>query len=96
MNTGDALGTGSVAQRIAHVILLQAEVHGSTTGDGLRVLTHMSHRDIATLVGASRQWVTTAWPTCNVASSSASGTAGSPCSTRTASSSWLGSEMTTT
>jgi CRP-like cAMP-binding protein len=60
MNTGDALGTGSVAQRIAHVILLQAEVHGSTTGEGFRELTHMSHRDLATLVGASRQWVTQA------------------------------------
>lgn len=58
MNTGDALGTASVEQRVAHVILLQAEVHGSVTGEGSRVLTHMSHRDIATLVGASRQWVT--------------------------------------
>ncbi len=58
MNTGDALGTASVEQRVAHVILLQAEVHGSVNGDGSRELTHMSHRDIATLVGASRQWVT--------------------------------------
>lgn len=60
MNTGDTLGTASVAQRIAQVIVMQAEVHGRTTTDGLRELTHMSHRDIATLVGASRQWVTTA------------------------------------
>lgn len=60
MNTGDTLGTASVAQRIAHTILLQAEVHGTTTSDGLRELTHMSHQDIASLVGASRQWVTTA------------------------------------
>lgn len=58
MNTGDSLGTASVEQRVAHVILLQAEVHGNLNGDGTRELTHMSHRDIATLVGASRQWVT--------------------------------------
>lgn len=58
MNTGDSLGTASVQQRVAHVILLQSEVHGSVNGEGLRELTHMSHRDIATLVGASRQWVT--------------------------------------
>lgn len=60
MSTGDALGTASVAQRVAHVLLLQAEVHGKRTSDGVRELTHMSHRDIATLVGASRQWVTQA------------------------------------
>lgn len=58
MNTGDALGTASVEQRVAHVILLQAEVHGRAADDGVCELTHMSHRDIATLVGASRQWVT--------------------------------------
>ena len=38
--------------------LLQSEVHGNVNGEGLRELTHMSHLDIATLVGASRQWVT--------------------------------------
>jgi CRP/FNR family transcriptional regulator, cyclic AMP receptor protein len=58
MNTGDALGTASVEQRVAHVILLQADLHGSVNPEGMRELTHMSHRDIATLVGASRQWVT--------------------------------------
>lgn len=60
MNIGDALGTGSVAQRIAHVLLLQAEVHAGPVDDRPPVITHMSHRDIATLVGASRQWVTQA------------------------------------
>jgi CRP-like cAMP-binding protein len=60
MSTGDALGTASVAQRVAHVLLLQAEVHGEWSDDGVRELTHMSHRDIATLVGASRQWVSQA------------------------------------
>lgn len=58
MNTGDALGTGSVAQRVAHVLLLQAELHAGPLSDGPPVITHMSHRAIATLVGASRQWVT--------------------------------------
>jgi CRP/FNR family transcriptional regulator, cyclic AMP receptor protein len=60
MSTGDALGTASVAQRVAHVLLLQAEVHGERTTGGVRELTHMSHRDLATLVGASRQWVSQA------------------------------------
>jgi CRP-like cAMP-binding protein len=60
MSTGDALGTASVAQRIAHVLLLQAEVHAERTVGGARELTHMSQRDIATLVGASRQWVSQA------------------------------------
>lgn len=60
MSTGDALSTASVAQRVAHVLLLHAEVHGERTSEGAREVTHMSHRDIATLVGASRQWVSQA------------------------------------
>jgi CRP-like cAMP-binding protein len=60
MHVSNILGTRSALQRIVHVVLLQADVHGDTTPEGRRVITHLSHNDIALLVGASRQWVTQA------------------------------------
>lgn len=60
MHASNVLGTRSVPQRIVHVLLLQADTHGKATPEGLRVITHLSHNDIAMLVGASRQWVTQA------------------------------------
>jgi CRP-like cAMP-binding protein len=60
MNTSNELGTGRVPQRLAQVILIQAEVHGELSPDGASTLTHVSHEDLARLVGASRQWVTKA------------------------------------
>ncbi|HEY1508333.1 MAG TPA: Crp/Fnr family transcriptional regulator [Solirubrobacteraceae bacterium] len=60
MSTSNDLGTGRVPQRLAQVILIQSEVHGERAPDGASMLTHVSHEDLAKLVGASRQWVTKA------------------------------------
>lgn len=60
MNTTQEVGTRQVPQRVAQAILLQAEIHGTRTDAGFRVITHMSHQDLAQLVGASRPWVTRA------------------------------------
>lgn len=60
MSTSNELGTGQVPQRLARAILIQAEVHGEPAPDGGAMLTHVSHQDLAELVGASRQWVTKA------------------------------------
>lgn len=60
MHLCDVLGTRAVPQRIADTLLVQATVHGARNEEGLRVVTHLSHHDLALLVGASRQWVTQA------------------------------------
>jgi CRP/FNR family cyclic AMP-dependent transcriptional regulator len=60
MHVSNVLGTRSVPQRVAHTLLLQGMVHGRVTEDGCRVVEHLSHHDLAMLVGASRQWVTQA------------------------------------
>jgi CRP/FNR family cyclic AMP-dependent transcriptional regulator len=60
MHVSSVLGTRSVPQRVAHTLLLQGMVHGRVTEDGCRVVEHLSHHDLAMLVGASRQSVTQA------------------------------------
>jgi CRP/FNR family cyclic AMP-dependent transcriptional regulator len=60
MHVSNVLGTHSVPQRVANTLLLQASVHGRTTEEGGRMVDHLSHQDLALLVGASRQRVTQA------------------------------------
>jgi len=60
MHVSTILGTRSVPQRVVHALLLQADISGERTEDGHRLIGHLSHSDVAMLVGASRQWVTQA------------------------------------
>jgi CRP-like cAMP-binding protein len=52
------LGTRSVTQRLAHLLLHLARAYGSETPDGTRIDAAFTHADLAHMVGATRQWVT--------------------------------------
>lgn len=52
------LGTRSVADRLVHLLVILAETHGRQEGDGLVIERQLTHEDIASIVGATRQWVT--------------------------------------
>jgi CRP/FNR family cyclic AMP-dependent transcriptional regulator len=43
--------------KLAQFLIDQAEKHGQTTGDGLRIALHMTHEEIAKNIGASRESV---------------------------------------
>lgn len=53
------LGTMNVAERLAQALKTIAEIHGNETDEGLELRAPFTHEALATLVGASRQWVTT-------------------------------------
>ena len=53
------LGTRSVGERLARLLRALIEHFGEACDEGILVDAHLSHEDIAHLVGASRQWVTT-------------------------------------
>ncbi|MEO5766254.1 MAG: Crp/Fnr family transcriptional regulator [Casimicrobiaceae bacterium] len=55
-----AFGTQSVVFRLAHLLLRLAEMHGirSTNGEIL-IRHHFTQEDLANMVGATRQWVST-------------------------------------
>jgi CRP-like cAMP-binding protein len=52
------LGTRSVTERLAHLLLHLADLYGVPQQDGIVISTALSHADIAHMVGATRQWVT--------------------------------------
>ncbi|WP_051444101.1 Crp/Fnr family transcriptional regulator [Afipia sp. P52-10] len=55
------LGTRSLSQRLAHVLLHLAQTYGfdeSETDGGIVVAAAFTHAEIANLIGATRQWVT--------------------------------------
>jgi CRP-like cAMP-binding protein len=52
------LGTRSITQRLAHLLLHLAELYGIKDPDGTLIATAFTHADIAHMVGATRQWVT--------------------------------------
>lgn len=52
------LGTRSITQRLAHLLLLLVELYGVDDADGKVIAVAFTHADIAHLVGATRQWVT--------------------------------------
>ncbi|WP_082490443.1 Crp/Fnr family transcriptional regulator [Methylobacterium sp. Leaf91] len=55
------LGTRSLKQRLAHVLLHLAQTYGfeeSDEGAGILVAAAFTHAEIANLIGATRQWVT--------------------------------------
>lgn len=53
------LGTMNVAERLAQALKTIADIHGNETEEGIVIGAPFTHEAIATLVGASRQWVTT-------------------------------------
>lgn len=52
------LGTRSVTQRLAHLLLHLMDTYGVADTEGVVIGTRFSHADLASMVGATRQWVT--------------------------------------
>jgi len=52
------LGTRSITQRLAHLLLHLAELYGIKDADGTLIAAAFTHADLAHMVGATRQWVT--------------------------------------
>jgi CRP-like cAMP-binding protein len=52
------LGTRSITERLAQLLLYLAETYGVPEPDGTMIAAAFSHSDLANLVGATRQWVT--------------------------------------
>lgn len=52
------LGTRSVTERLAHLLLQLAEIYGRPTTNGVLIEAAFTHVDLAHIVGATRQWVT--------------------------------------
>lgn len=53
------LGTRSVSGRLSQVLLALCDNYGIPQGNGVVIDVHLTHEDLAHMVGASRQWVTT-------------------------------------
>ncbi|MGI9385583.1 MAG: Crp/Fnr family transcriptional regulator [Methyloligellaceae bacterium] len=54
------LGTRSVSERLSQLLLMLIDVHGHPDGaGGIAIMRQFTHEDLANMVGASRQWVTT-------------------------------------
>ncbi len=52
------LGTRSVTERLAQLLLILAEVDRSGDRQGLTIARNITHEHIANMVGSTRQWVT--------------------------------------
>lgn len=52
------LGTRSVAERLAQLLLILAEADSKVDGERLAVQRRITHEQIASIVGSTRQWVT--------------------------------------
>ncbi|MHB1304946.1 MAG: Crp/Fnr family transcriptional regulator [Acidiphilium sp.] len=52
------LGTHSVTERLAHLLLHLAQLHGTDEAEGVVIASGLTHAELAHLVGATRQWVT--------------------------------------
>ncbi len=52
------LGTRSVIERLAQLLLILAELHGRREGSIIVIDREITHEQIATIVGSTRQWVT--------------------------------------
>ena len=52
------LGTRSITERLAHLLLHLVELYGVKDPDGILIGTAFTHADLAHMVGATRQWVT--------------------------------------
>jgi CRP/FNR family cyclic AMP-dependent transcriptional regulator len=52
------LGTRSITERLAHLLLHLADLYGVEDPDGVLIGAALTHADLAHMVGATRQWVT--------------------------------------
>ena len=52
------LGTRSITERLAHLLLHLVELYGVKDADGILIGAAFTHADLAHMVGATRQWVT--------------------------------------
>jgi CRP/FNR family cyclic AMP-dependent transcriptional regulator len=52
------LGTRSVTERLAHLLLHLVDAYGIKQPDGTLIAAAFTHADLAHMVGATRQWVT--------------------------------------
>ena len=52
------LGTRSITERLAHLLLHLVELYGVQESDGILIGAAFTHADLAHMVGATRQWVT--------------------------------------
>jgi CRP/FNR family cyclic AMP-dependent transcriptional regulator len=53
------LGTRSVADRLAMLLRLLADLHGEPQSGGTLITVPFTHENMAALIGSTRQWVTT-------------------------------------
>ncbi|MER2267820.1 Crp/Fnr family transcriptional regulator [Methylobacterium oxalidis] len=52
------LGTRSITERLAHLLLHLTDLYGVEEEDGTVIAATFTHADLAHMVGATRQWVT--------------------------------------
>jgi CRP-like cAMP-binding protein len=52
------LGTRSITERLAHLLLHLVDIYGVKEADGVLIGAAFTHADLAHMVGATRQWVT--------------------------------------
>jgi CRP-like cAMP-binding protein len=52
------LGTRSITERLAHLLLHLVQLYGVKDPDGILIGAAFTHADLAHMVGATRQWVT--------------------------------------
>ena len=52
------LGTRSITERLAHLLLHLVELYGVKDAEGVLIGAAFTHADLAHMVGATRQWVT--------------------------------------
>ena len=52
------LGTRSITERLAHLLLHLVETYGVEDRDGILIGAAFTHADLAHMVGATRQWIT--------------------------------------
>ena len=52
------LGTRSITERLAHLLLHLADAYGIKDDKGILIAAVFTHADLAHMVGATRQWVT--------------------------------------
>jgi CRP/FNR family cyclic AMP-dependent transcriptional regulator len=52
------LGTRSITERLANLLLHLVELYGVEDPDGILIGAAFTHADLAHMVGATRQWVT--------------------------------------
>ena len=52
------LGTRSITERLAHLLLHLVDLYGVQDEDGIAIGAAFTHADLAHMVGATRQWIT--------------------------------------